>query len=154
MTAPNHALTGAIIGLSIANPVLALPLAFLSHFVCDAIPHYDPPEPDVAKLYRSKRFMYEFLIGGGALCLLVVLLLALARPQHWLSAAVCAFLATSPDLFWIPRFLRARRGGIDRPLRNWFLQFHDWVQWRTGPKLIWLETAWFVVFGTLLLSTL
>ena len=144
MTAPNHALTGALIGLTISNPAVALPLAFLSHFVCDAIPHYDPPETDKALRLNSKRFMYEFLFVGAGLCMLLVLALAFTRPQHWLTAAVCAFLATSPDLFWIPRFLHVKRTGQDKPLANPFLKFHSWIQWRTGPKLFWLESVWFM----------
>jgi hypothetical protein len=147
VTAPNHALTGAVIGLSISNPWLALPLAFLSHFACDAIPHYDPPETDKRRLFSSRRFMYEFLVAGAALCLVLVLLLAAFRPHHWLQAAIGAFLATSPDLFWIPRFIRVLRTGIDTPLHSPFLKFHSWVQWKTGPKLIWLEAVWFVLFG-------
>lgn len=150
MTAPNHALTGAVIGLTISNPLVSLPLAFLSHFVCDAIPHYDPPGEDGPKRFKSKRFVYEFLVGGATVCLLVVLLLAVARPQHWLTAAVCAFLAASPDLFWIPRFLYTRRTGTEPARRGWFLTVHSWVQWKTGPRLIWLELAWFAVFSTLL----
>jgi len=154
MTAPNHALTGAVIGLTVTNPVLAMVLAFASHFVCDAIPHYDPPGADGAKRFKSKRFVYEFLVAGAGLCLVVVLLLAVTRPQHWLVAAMCAFLAASPDLFWIPRFLRARRTGSDAPLQNGFLRFHSWIQCRTAPKLIWVEAVWFVVFGAILLHSL
>lgn len=153
MTAPNHALTGALIGLSISNPVIALPVAFLSHFVCDAIPHYDPPAGEKARLFRSKRFVVEFLVLGMLGCLALVAVLAAVRPQHWFTAAICAFLATSPDLFWFPRFLRARRTGKDeRPenTQNWFLKFHSAIQWKTGPRLFWLEAVWFVVFGTLL----
>jgi len=150
MTAPNHALTGALIGLSISNPAVALPLAFLSHFACDAIPHYDPPETDQAKRLTSRRFLYEFLVAGAFLCFLLVLLLALAHPKHWLTAAGCAFLAASPDLFWIPRFLHSKRTGKDRPPTNGFLKFHSWIQWRTGPHLLLVEAVWFVVFAGLL----
>ncbi len=150
MTAPNHALTGAIIGLTVGTPLLALPLAFLSHFICDAIPHYDPPGEDGPKRFTSKRFVYEFLVVGAVLCMAIVLLLAVARPQHWLVAAVCAFLAASPDLFWIPRFLYGRRMGHEKPRSNWFLKFHSWVQWKTGPRLVWLELAWFAGFSVLL----
>lgn len=154
MTAPNHALTGALIGLTVTNPALALPLAFLSHFACDLIPHYDPPGADGAKRFRSKRFVYEFLIVGAGLCLALVLLLAVARPHHWFLAAVCAFLATSPDLLWIPRFLHARRTGKDVIPNNWFFRLHHRIQWRTGPRLIWVEAVWFVVFGAVLLTKL
>jgi len=150
MTAPNHALTGAAIGLTVANPVLALPLAFLSHFVCDAIPHYDPPGEDGPVRFSSRRFVYEFLVVGAGLCLALALLLAIVRPKHWLGAVFCAFLATSPDLFWIPRFLYARRTNTEKPRRNWFLRFHSWVQWKTGPRLIWLELVWFVSFSLVL----
>jgi len=154
MTAPNHALTGALIGLTVSNPVLALPLAFLSHFVCDAIPHYDPPETDKAKRMNSKRFLVEFLVVGAVLCAALVLVLAATRPRHWLQAATCAFLATSPDLLWIPRFVHVKRTGKDAPLHNPFLKFHTRIQWKTGPKLIWLEAAWFVIFGALVATHL
>lgn len=146
MTAPNHALTGAVIGLSISNPFVALPLAFLSHFVCDLIPHYDPPTVG-AKRLDSRRFLYEFIILGAAICFLIVLYLAIARPEHWVNAAFCAFAAASPDLFWIPRFIHVKRTGKDVVLRNWFLKFHSRLQWQTGPKLFWVEAVWFVVFA-------
>ncbi|HSX06931.1 MAG TPA: hypothetical protein VLG92_04370 [Candidatus Saccharimonadia bacterium] len=153
MTAPNHALTGAVIGLTVTNPALALPLAFLSHFMCDAIPHYDMPGEDGPKRFKSKRFVYEFLVVGAGLCLAIVLLLAAARPQHWLVAACCAFLAASPDLFWVPRFLYARRTNTEPPL-NRFLRFHLWLQWKAGPQLLWLELAWFVGFSMILIKRL
>ena len=40
MTATNHALSGALIGLAVMQPILALPLAFVSHFMLDAVPHF------------------------------------------------------------------------------------------------------------------
>lgn len=150
MTAPNHALTGAIIGLSISNPFFALPLAFLSHFLCDAIPHYDPAESDMRKLFRSKRFVIEFLAVGASLCFAIVLTLAIVRPQNWEQAAVCAFLAASPDLFWFPWYVRIRKGADIILPKGWFFWFHDKVQWKTGPKLIWIEITWAVGCCTML----
>lgn len=154
MTAPNHALTGALIGLTVANPVLALPLAFLSHLVCDAIPHYDMDERDEAKRIGSRQFLITYLLLPAAICGLIVLALALARPAHWFLAAWCAFVAAGVDLFWIPRFVYVKRTGQDMPLRNWFLRLHKAIQWRTGPRLIWVEAVWFVVFAGLLLEKL
>jgi hypothetical protein len=152
VTAPNHALTGALIGLSISNPLLALPLAFLSHFLCDAIPHYDRPEQDSALRIGSKRLFYELVVIGALGCFLVVLYLTLVQPMHWVSAAVCAFLAASPDLFWMPRFFHVRKTGKDIPLTNPFLRFHDWIQWKTGPKLIIVELIWAAVAIWLLVA--
>jgi hypothetical protein len=154
MTAPNHALTGALIGLSVSNPALAMPLAFLSHFACDAIPHYDPDHLENVERLQSKKFIREFLVVGAVICFAIVLCLALTKPKHWVTAAVCAFLATSPDLFWIPRFIRILKTKIDPPLTNPFLKFHAAIQWKTGPKLIWVEAVWFVIFGTILVTRL
>lgn len=153
MTAPNHALTGAVIGLTVSNPVLALPLAVVSHFACDMVPHYDPPETNVVQRLRSKRFFREFIIVGAALCFLVVLVLAVSRPRHWLVAAICAFLAVSPDLFWLPRFLRVRSTGKDVKL-NPFLKLHEKIQINSGSQFLWVEAIWFVVFGSFIASRL
>jgi hypothetical protein len=154
MTATNHAITGALIGLSIGNPAVAIPLAFISHFALDAIPHYDQAEQDMAKRLGSKQFIYEQLILGAGLCLSLVIALAITHPRHWLVASVCAFAATSPDLFWIPRFVHVKRTGKDLLPSNWFLRFHHWIQWKTGPQLWWVEAAWYGIFGGILITRL
>lgn len=41
MTATAHALVGAAIAKAIPNPAIAIPLAFASHFIMDAVPHWD-----------------------------------------------------------------------------------------------------------------
>lgn len=151
MTAPNHALTGALLGLAIGNPFFVLPLAFLSHLAQDAIPHYDALGDEIERI-GSKRLVYEQILIGGALCFLLVLCLAITQPHHWLLAAIGAFLATSLDLLWIPRWLHVRRHGADVGHLNWLLRFHGWVQWKTGPKLLWVEAVWFVA-GSALLAT-
>jgi hypothetical protein len=130
MTATNHALTGAIIGLTVGNPWLAIPLAFASHFVLDALPHYGPAKSNIG----SKRFR-NYLTMDAALCILLVLLLGLSRSEGWIVAALCAFVATSPDVMWLPDFLRARQGKSERTIanRNAIVRFHSLVQWYQKP---------------------
>lgn len=41
MTATGHAIIGTIIAAKISNPVLAIPIALLSHIAADAFPHWD-----------------------------------------------------------------------------------------------------------------
>ena len=36
-----HTLVGVAIATNISNPFLAIPLAFISHFLGDKIPHWD-----------------------------------------------------------------------------------------------------------------
>jgi hypothetical protein len=149
VTAPNHALTGALIGLTVHEPLLAGPLALASHFACDAIPHYDVPGKGTES-HLSTRFIREQLVFGACLCLVLVAVLAIVHPQYWLLAAACAFLAASPDMFWLPRFIHEIRTGKDRPPASFILRFHAWVQWKTGPKLWWVETLWAIACVNLL----
>jgi hypothetical protein len=41
MTATAHALVAAAIARAVPNPYLAIPLAITSHFIMDAVPHWD-----------------------------------------------------------------------------------------------------------------
>lgn len=41
MTAVSHALIGAAIAAKVGSPITCGLLAFVTHFVCDAIPHWD-----------------------------------------------------------------------------------------------------------------
>jgi hypothetical protein len=141
MTAINHALTGSVIAFIVVNPLLALPAALLSHFVCDAIPHFGTNQESGA--YMRSTFFKRLLIADAGLCVLLVLILALVRPDHWLLAAICAFLATTPDLLWIAKFRRAqRRGGVSND--NWLLTFAAAIQWFERPSGAIVEAAWLV----------
>lgn len=144
MTAINHALTGAFIGLTISEPAIALPVAFASHFVLDAIPHYDVSEESEKERIDSKKFFILQIVAGAALCFLLVLLLALARPRHWIVAAICAFLATSPDLFWIKKYLVIKKSNKLLPNKNWFWHFHGLIQWFQRPIGAVVEITWLV----------
>lgn len=137
MTATNHALTGAIIGLTVHNPLIALPAALLSHVVCDAIPHYGGRKADIV----SKGFV-RYLLTDAALCGVLVLVLFFSGSHSWLLAAVCAFVAASPDFLWIRMFRAARQ---NRPFHRTALEkFLGDIQWFQRPIGAFVEVAWFV----------
>ncbi len=139
MTATNHALTGAIIGLAVGQPLIAVPAAFASHFVCDALPHYGSAKPE--KTIKTAGFR-NYLITDASLCFLLVLILALTRPEYWLLAAFCAFLAASPDFFWINKYVTIRAGRTWHP--NAFSRFAVGIQWFQRPVGAVVEAAWFI----------
>lgn len=147
MLAINHALTGAAIGLSISNPLIAAPLAVASHFALDSVPHYDPPGTEAERI-SAKRFIKQ-LVLDTSLCLLLVCILALTRPKDWLLACVCAFLAASPDLFWIPKFVQLKRTRKYKT-SSLFLRFHKKIQWHTSPRLWVIEALYFMVLASAL----
>ena len=140
MTATNHALTGAVIGLIVGQPLIAVPTALASHFVCDALPHFKVNLPDKV-LLKTKGFR-DYLIADASLCVLLVAALATFRPQHWLLAAICAFVATSPDLLWINKYLKTRSG--KRYTRGAFGKFAGNIQWFQRPIGGVVEVAWFI----------
>ncbi|HSX45413.1 MAG TPA: hypothetical protein VLG27_00220 [Candidatus Saccharimonadia bacterium] len=145
MRAINHALTGALIGLAVGEPSVAVPAAVASHFVCDAIPHYDGlparPTPLMKQRWIHSKLFKKLLVADAALCLVLVAVLADLEPAHWLLAAVCAFAAAAPDFLWIPRFL-ARKA---KPQKlTGFNKFAGGIQWFQRPIGAVVEVAWFI----------
>src|SRR5437868_5706779 len=88
-------MTGAIIALAIKNPVAAVSLAFVSHFLLDTIPHFGvPPGEFVMQKYK------KYLIADFIVLSLSVLIIALLFTQHFWLILVCMATATIPDLVW------------------------------------------------------
>jgi hypothetical protein len=144
MTATNHALTGAFIGLVVGRPELAMPLALGSHFICDALPHYASKDPSGIK----KKSFQNYLLTDAGLCVVIVLTLALLRPPHWELAAICAFLAASPDFFWVNHYRTARANRKWHP--NAYSKFAKKIQWFQRPIGATVEVAWFIAAIVLL----
>lgn len=147
MTTTNHALTGAVIGLMVGEPLIAIPAAIVSHFVCDAIPHYDKGLPGNRWL-RTKSFR-NYLLITSLLCVLLVVALAIFQPEHWFLASVCAFAATAPDLLWLNRYLKVRRGKHWK--RGAFMKFAGDIQWFAKPIGAVVEIAWAIAAVLLIL---
>lgn len=139
MRAINHALTGAVIGIVTANPIVAMPTAFASHFVLDAIPHHNSKDGDM----NNPRFEVMLVIDG-VLCLALAVVLAVWRPAHWPLAIIGAFLAMSPDFMWVPKYLRARRQQ-QQVAPHGITKFHSKIQWFQRPIGGYVELAWFMV---------
>ena len=139
MTATNHALTGALIGLAVHSPWVALPAAILSHFICDAVPHFG-----MAINTIGKPWFRLFLFLEASLCGLIVLGLIVLHPFHWPFAVAGAFLAASPDFMWINDFRRAQAGHQIQTRQPAILRFHGWIQWFERPIGGFVEATWAV----------
>ena len=157
MRAINHALTGAIIGLTIGQPAIAVPVAIASHFILDAIPHEGVGNNAKLKLrwVRSKLFR-SLLYIDALLCGILVLLLATDHPKHWLLAAVCAFAAAAPDFLSINLYRRTQKNNSVKSLKptNLYNTFASKIQWFERPIGWVVEVAWFVGAVILLIPLL
>ena len=133
MTGFNHVLVGVTIAVAVQQPILAPILAFGSHFVLDALPHYwnDTYVP------WNKKFI-RLLSIDAALCFAVLAFAIWLFPHLWWLLALCAFMATLPDWLWILHF------GLNK--QHWFFTFHKKIQWAEKPWGLWIE----VPFGCLM----
>jgi hypothetical protein len=75
------------------------------------------------------------------LCVSLVGLLATAHPTNWLLAAVCAFLATSPDFLHFNHFYKVHLKLPWKP--NIYSRFASRIQWFEHPSGAVVEVAWF-----------
>ena len=133
MTAINHGLTGVAIGTIVQSP-WALPLALLSHFLLDAIPHFG-----LAK--RNTIFLiYLFFDALATATLLFWVILTTSQP---LLLASCLILATSPDLVWAYKWFKEVKH--NQPFSSGsgpITRFHTKIQWFEKPVGIIVEVFW------------
>jgi hypothetical protein len=144
MTATNHVATGALIATVIKQPYLALPLAFLSHFVLDMIPHFG-----IGKGHINKTFATYLTIDMS--CASAVLLAVLIiHPANWLLIMVCAVLAASPDLLWL-YYLIFEFQGKPKAFGPVAKLLAD-IQWSETISGLLVELAWLTTTGYLLIN--
>lgn len=136
-----HTLVGIVIASKIGNPAIGLPLAFLSHFLGDRVPHWDfftfnPQAKITPKIFLL--IMLDFFLG-----LLIGLFFTFrALPNLPLAATVftAAFLANLPDGLEVPVIFFGRNN-------SWIRKLTDFQRWnQTRMRLPWgLFTQIFVI---------
>lgn len=137
MTATNHALTGALIAVVLPHPVIALPVALLSHFVLDATPHFGKHP----KLHHTSRAFMIFLAIDLAVAFTLLTFVSIAAPAAFWLPFAAGLVAISPDAMWFPGYLRNLRGKKPHSLGP-ILQFHLKIQWAEIPQGWIYEIVW------------
>lgn len=139
--------------MAVKKAELAIPLAFLSHFALDLIPHYNPPGITREKFksyadnwgdkFRDRSFRIIFPLDM-LLLILVVFGLPLLAPSNVSPWAVgfAAVAGAAPDFDGGIRFLLSRAGMRFDESRNWFGKFHVGLQWMERPWGIYVELVW------------
>lgn len=123
MTGFNHTLAGTVIALTIREPLLIAPIAFLSHFAMDALPHFGRHP----KLVPYNTYFKKYLIGEAFLSVSFLALAIILSPEDRLILSWGAAWATLPDFIWLlenksPKWLK------------WFFIFHKHIQWGEHVK--------------------
>lgn len=141
MTGFNHAFTGAAIGLAVQQPLLVIPLALLSHFVLDAIPHFGGHP---VYEWGHKHFT-KIIALDAALTIIGVSLVVLFAPHLVVAVLLGMAFAMLPDLSLIHYYTSGRQ-------KHWFHDFHLGIQWFERPPGLLVEAAYLVFISTTLIA--
>jgi hypothetical protein len=147
MTGINHAVTGALVAVAIKQPAVALPLAFLSHFAIDSLPHWNYWVPGQRR-FRKWVIFSDMLLS---LALIAAIAFSLVGVDWWV-VLLGGLLAISPDLMWLPYLIIGKPAPADTDSALHRLRrFHLRIQWsETIPGLLveffWLAFMLFLIF--------
>lgn len=146
MTGTNHVLTGAGVALFISTPAVALPVAFVSHFILDALPHFGVAYDKVAGR-RPKIFSYVTWTDAVIVCVLLVTAIVL---HSWLALA-CMIAALSPDFVWIYKYVfREKFGSLPPSPKGPVSQFHKAIQQYERHWGLYIEIGFAIVLGAVI----
>jgi hypothetical protein len=146
MIAINHALTGALAAVGVKQPWLAVPAAFASHFVLDALPHFWIQVLDGDVRARNAKWLFKLVTRTDALLTIVgfvVLPLILQNAASWWSVLLCMLAATCPDFYWIYLFFKDGQTGEQTEKRG-LVKLHKDIQWFERPWALPIDIAFFV----------
>lgn len=145
-----HFIAGAAITKLIPNKLIAYPLAFLSHFILDSLPHTDYSLRGIASGWKKKNF-YESIFS-----LILDTLFGIAFIIIWgltfdkfniTSALVGGFLGVLPDFLNLVSYMFHKKNFLlfikGRPLtdleefktktQNRYYRFHHWMHHKPNP---------------------
>ncbi len=146
MLATNHGLTGIILGAYLPLPI-AIPVAFASHFVMDALPHFGIPHEQ-----RNSSRAYKMIVVCDTV-LALSFAVALIPLQKWRMEAV-GWVAYAPDGLWVLYYFTHGRDFHLKP-SSAFQRFHMNIQryerpWGLAIELTYLAIIMPVVFHLML----
>jgi len=151
MLITNHVLAGSLIGLNIKEPALAIVIAFASHFVMDALPHFGYPGrkgyPEVLKHKLS------YFVGSITLLSTLGVTLFLIANNQWFLL-ICGLVAASPDIAGWYNYVAYEKHGKSAKgiLKLLHVQFHRRIQNFERPWGIYIEAAIFIFLLLILLN--
>lgn len=149
MTGLNHAVTGAFVATVVKEPIIAFPAALASHFLIDALPHWDYK---ISGGQKRKQFV---MAADLFFALLLLAIISYLLAEQWWLVFFGGVVAIAPDAMWLPNIvtgqpIKAKGSDIFSQVRR----FHMRIQWSESKNGLFFEIFWFVLTLTLLLAAL
>jgi hypothetical protein len=146
MTVSNHVVVASLIAVTIKDPAIVLPLAFLSHYILDALPHFG--YPGHGGYNEGIKYKPTYVMEGFNLIGIVILLFTVHFSVWVVTAAI--ILSLLPDFEWPFRYIFFERKGL-KPPNTITARFHQKIQWCERWWGIFVEVGFFVVIYTVFL---
>jgi hypothetical protein len=103
-----HVAVGAAIATAIPNPLIAIPLAFGSHFILEQVPHWNPHlNTELKKHGKITKQSMQIIIFDSSLALILgswIAYQALPDTAHALTIFFACFASVLPDVVEGPYF--------------------------------------------------
>lgn len=108
MTELPHTVVGAAIAVKVGNPALAIPLALLSHFALEFVPHWNPhlyrETKKYGKVTKQSTWFVAADVGASLLAGFLIASTVLPDVAHFWTVIFAAFAAVLPDVIEGPWF--------------------------------------------------
>lgn len=128
MSIGNHLLAGALIVMAIKNPYVALPLALLSHFALDALPHYGYNRKGFDTWLRHR---LSFFVTAADFVAVILVLAVIISNSYWM-ALFGGLLAVTPDVVWVYHYIKYERKNLTARY-GLLSRLHISIQWCERP---------------------
>ena len=123
-----HVIIGAAIATKIAKPVLAIPLAFFSHFALEKVPHWNPHlNTETEKYGRPTKKSTKIVIVDATTALVLgtaIASRALPNTAHFITIIAACFFSVLPDVVEAPYFFLNIKS---KAIKNW-IRFQKSIQ--------------------------
>lgn len=139
-----HVTAGVVLGTIIGNPIVVVPVALLSHFVLDSVPHWQ----ETLAPYKPTWKTYVRIPIDLAIALLVVLLAIWQQPHDALAIWLGAIFASAPDLdVMVVAFPQLKHGVVEK-FWNWHcaIQRETASLWGLAPQFAVLIVGIVVIY--------
>lgn len=119
-----HVVVGTVLATKIGNPALAIPIAFLSHFVLEKVPHWNPHLNTEKKMYGRPTNKTTLIVAVDVLTSLTLggFIASRALPNTALAITILlsGLFSVLPDLIEGPYFFLGQESK--------FIQ--KWIAWQ------------------------
>jgi len=118
-----HVLVGAAIASKITNPLLSMPISFMSHFILDKVPHWNPHLNSETEKYGKPTKKSTIITALDVTTSLIVgsfiAYRAYPNVSQTINILVCCFMASLPDIVEGPYYFLGFRGKLSKKWIGW-----------------------------------